>query len=487
MISRSANKATKNLLKWAERPEWSMMQLEVYRGHLVPVSEVLGIPEVGIPATLGEASVMLNEFIMEDFFSARFDGDGEVNVIDDYLKRRGWRESVPGRRYLEAMKDSVPSVYEVVELDPGRGMKLKDLVRGGTVAVRERAATDILGLWDCLAARVVRVNGEHYLTGGSLPFSRGVSRELVNSLEEAIRETTREIRRELRKRHGKSKKIPAVTREMALDRQPMAQMLSTSWTIAALVAQDAPMPELRNTDDEPILFCEVRFALRGDMAAVSGILDSIPVLERSDGRDTPKKAGQPESIAEWDWLAPEDPGYRSLQLRKGKELPEEITGDTGEKIGVTRLGHLVLGPERLVLTTNSKERGERGRVLLVSRLGELVGRAVVSYGDPAKAMEGMDAGKRPEEEEIPMPPEEVQQAIHAQLDRHYHRVLDEPVPMLGGKTPREAAKGRGRSRGDVVEWLKGLENVEHRRSRSAGHAAYDTGWMWKELRIRKPG
>ena len=86
-----------------------------------------------------------------------------------------------------------------------------------------------------------------------------------------------------------------------------------------------------------------------------------------------------------------------------------------------------------------------------------------------------------------MPPEEVQQAIHAQLDRHYHRVLDEPVPMLGGKTPREAAKGRGRSRGDVVEWLKGLENVEHRRSRSAGHAAYDTGWMWKELRIRKPG
>ncbi|MCY4480359.1 MAG: hypothetical protein OXB97_10725 [Rhodospirillales bacterium] len=43
-------------------------------------------------------------FIVEDFFNGSFGGDGEVNVIDDYLKRRGWREPVPAGRHLRAAK-----------------------------------------------------------------------------------------------------------------------------------------------------------------------------------------------------------------------------------------------------------------------------------------------------------------------------------------------------------------------------------------------
>ena len=48
-----------------------------------------------------------------------FEPDGQ-NVIDDYLKRRGWRESVPAKRYLQAHKKSVMSLYEVTETRPGR-------------------------------------------------------------------------------------------------------------------------------------------------------------------------------------------------------------------------------------------------------------------------------------------------------------------------------------------------------------------------------
>ena len=53
-----------------------------------------------------ESVGVLRVFILEDFFTARFGEQGERNVIDDYLKRRGWRESVPARRYLEALRDS---------------------------------------------------------------------------------------------------------------------------------------------------------------------------------------------------------------------------------------------------------------------------------------------------------------------------------------------------------------------------------------------
>jgi hypothetical protein len=40
--------------------------------------------------------------VLEDFFAARFGEEGELNVVDDYLKRRGWREKVPAKHYLRA-------------------------------------------------------------------------------------------------------------------------------------------------------------------------------------------------------------------------------------------------------------------------------------------------------------------------------------------------------------------------------------------------
>ena len=84
-----------------------------------------------------------------------------------------------------------------------------------------------------------------------------------------------------------------------------------------------------------------------------------------------------------------------------------------------------------------------------------------------------------------IPPEEALQVMHSYLDDHYRRTLDEPFPMLDGKTLREAAattKGRDR----VVDWLKQLENAEHHRAAQHGHRPYDTAWLWRELRIEAP-
>lgn len=489
MISRSANKATENLLKWMDRPEWKPLQSQVYANHLMPVTEVLGMPEDEIPEALGPGWHMLNIFILEDFLASRFGEEGEVNVIEDYLKRRGWRESVPGRRHLEALRDSTPSLYEVVDIDPGRSMKLKDLIHdSGTLVVKEKRATGMLNIWDCLAARVVGANGGNYLTGGVLPFPRKMSRKFLKTLERAVRETGKEFRRDFRERYGNSVRIPAFPRAMVLDAVPLAAMLSSFWTMETLAVADTALPELRNTDGEPMLPSEVRFPLRGGMAAVAGILDEIPVLERSYESDEAQESEGIEGsggVMEWDWLAPGDPGYRFSRWRKGKALPEEITGSTEDEIGVTRLGHVTLGPKALVLKVNSKGRVERGQKLFGPRLGDLVGQPMVSYGNPVKTMEDLD-GVSLSGKEVTISDEDLEQAVHDHLDRHYRRVLDEPLPALGEKTPRQAVKGRGKSRGEVVDWLKGLDNMEHRRAREHGHGAYDTGWIWKELGIRKP-
>ncbi len=63
----------------------------------------------------------------------------QLNVIDDYLEQGGWREPVPARRCLRALRDSVVSLYQVVDLVPGRRMTVRDLIRGdGPVTVHEK-------------------------------------------------------------------------------------------------------------------------------------------------------------------------------------------------------------------------------------------------------------------------------------------------------------------------------------------------------------
>ena len=50
----------------------------------------------------------------EDFLTRDFD-DGS-NIVDDYLKRRGWKEGVSTRTYMAALRTSVMSLYEVSDI-----------------------------------------------------------------------------------------------------------------------------------------------------------------------------------------------------------------------------------------------------------------------------------------------------------------------------------------------------------------------------------
>ena len=72
--------------------------------------------------------------------------------------------------------------------------------------------------------------------------------------------------------------------------------------------------------------------------------------------------------------------------------------------------------------------------------------------------------------------------VHQGLDDHCRRVLDEPIPALGGKSPRAAAKTpKGREK--VAAWLKVLENHSARRPAGDPIRGHDFGWMWQELGV----
>ncbi|MCF6264792.1 MAG: hypothetical protein L3J24_14560 [Xanthomonadales bacterium] len=66
------------------------------------------------------------------------------------------------------------------------------------------------------------------------------------------------------------------------------------------------------------------------------------------------------------------------------------------------------------------------------------------------------------------------------LDQHYRQTLEESIPALGDKTPRECVKTK-QGREKVISWLKYLENQEAHRAKQNGSSAYDFSWMWAEL------
>ena len=462
-----SDKATANLVKWAAKDEWEGLQMEVYAQHIDPVADALDMSADDVAELLGDSALMLHIFITEDFFTARFGEDDDQNIIDDYLKRRGWREAVSARRYLEALRDSVVSLYEIVDIDPGRSVTVRDLILGGeTVTVTEKLGSQSAARWDRLAARIVSVNGREHFTSGILPFSHEASQELLSAFDEMAERMQEELREAVEETGDDSPIEPESVRRLIVLGLPCAPVFSEHWTIDAVMRLQAPPPEFRNSDNEAIVFCEVRFPVAGDEATVAAVLDGIESFEReADGE------------ARWAWLVPGSP-FR----RRDRDREEPPAAEAEDTIRMTSLGDATLAGGALVLTVNSQERAERGRDLLSSRLGDLVGSPLISHQDPKQAMAEY-AGEP--EDELGLPPEEAVRIVHAYFDEHFRRTLDQPLPILDGKTPRQAA-ATPEAREQAIDWLKQLENTEHRRAAQQGEKPYDTAWIWRELGLVAP-
>jgi hypothetical protein len=106
---------------------------------------------------------------------------------------------------------------------------------------------------------------------------------------------------------------------------------------------------------------------------------------------------------------------------------------------------------------------------------------VIAYKDVGQALKRVP--ERPKEPVPEVPPEVKAEVLGRFYEEHYRKWLDEPVPALGDRTPRHAATLKT-VRPKLVTLLKDFESRAERQRR-AGEAAYDFGWMWKELGLTR--
>ncbi|RYH11506.1 hypothetical protein [Tropicimonas sp. IMCC6043] len=424
---------------------WRERLASVMDEHLLPAMEEFEVDFEELGDILGESwPMVLWGCAFEDFLGRTYDPDDQ-NIVDLYLKRRGWKETAQNRAYFEALRDAPVSLYEVSAIKPGVSMVLRDLLSDAApVTVREKSATQMLKPWDRIAVRIVPERDHHVISGALLPFPA----EAVDLLTDVLRDALN---------LGRRKKL----RLSANQRRQCAPLFANAWLFESLPrALDIEPMQLGNIDGDELVFHDLRFPLAAGVVQK----DVVARLARVPAFD-------PAGPKVWNWLVAE--GTPATRPAGGIALGQAISG-------ATVLGMLELKGKALTLSVNSAARADRGEALIMDGLGDLLKPPLTAIRTVQQMMaERDDTDGLQNEDEIP--PEIARQIVHDHLDRHYRDILDQPVPALGDKTPRLATRSAA-GRKKVVEWLKLIEN------RSASQpgsplAEHDFGWMWEELGV----
>ena len=334
---------------------------------------------------------------------------------------------------LRASVASPFSFYQVVGTTPGRSMDLRDVLTGRAVTILERAGSASCEPGALLYGLVVQV--------GTVWVQVGLGHwQIPPEWHTAIIDFRN---RHLAKRLLTDDELVRYEDDIRGFYLDLAQRLA-----------HPTRPTLVNTDGELIEPTTLEFELR---CAPQRAFDRLHQLAYGHEREdllsgaARSDSGELESV-EFPWAKKGN--------RKHKDWENTI------------LGHLTIAPGRLTVFVNSRQRADRFRREVARRLGA----DVVFAGSRAEPIEAaMKAGSPGTAKRVTVPetlqsvaldppeldPPEIREALKQMLARHWEAWLDERVPALGNRTPRQAAKTKlGRER---LEALLGSFEWQNRR------------------------
>jgi hypothetical protein len=364
------------------------------------------------------------EIAYNSWFAFDFDLSAGRRPVDCFLEREGEKLNPGERNYLEWMRHTHLRLYEILAVKVDQGFNLRDLWDDETLWVTERLATQHIVTWDVIAARVSRgENGETVLETIPHIYPAAAKDDLLKDLRKAHRVFTRRFPK----------------KSIADFFKSMAPFFHQSWLERVALR---PFPKVRTAEGDPFIFAKVIFEVKDRGAVLAKLGGHADVVDHGDGT--------------YAWLEPAGVFQRSL-------------------------GTIVIEAGRLVLESTSKRRAERGQERLESLLEEAVRFKAISYEDVGQALKHRP---NPAAKEKPaVSPELEAELLQRFYEEHYRKWPDEPLPALGNRTPRYAARLKT-LRPKLVALLKDFES-QAERQRRAGQPAYDFSWIWNELGLSR--
>ncbi len=379
-------------------------------------------------------------------------------LIAQFLAERGPSLPPDERAILEEWQDTAICLYEVLDLEPGKSLTLRDVFSGEIHRVGNVRGSLSAARWDLMAARLLRVRGEPQLEAVASFFSAHAREELVRHVSEWYEA--------YRRQHPRASWPDFFRAEPLIFRR-----------YAEIMMRQDRLREVYTAEGHPLMLGRARYDVRDYrrlVAALSGAPDFVEEVPPDD----------PPGQRHFTWLRT-GPAEGWVQEAAGSPdglvISSQRIEDPAEE-GIPSLASLRLARDRLTIEATSAERLAWAK----GRLAGLAGDAVSLRSDVVepwpKARDG--AGRRgPEERRAAVDPEVEAQIAGQLLHRHYTTWLDQAVPALGGQTPRDAARDPGQ-RPKVIQLLREIENQQGH-ARQQGKVWYDVGWIWEELGISR--
>jgi hypothetical protein len=326
-----------------------------------------------------------------------------VTAARAFLNRYGKRLDPIARRYLEACGEALYSYYEVLSCDPGRGYQLKDLLLGDTRYVFEASGSQSVQRADLLFACLVEVDGIWLMEASGAIVLPPIEKTQI-----------------IAQRRIMSPKGRQITRLQLRDYQHELRALFLETADRLL---NPTLPELQNTDGEPMELRTLHFEVPSAREAFDALKD-LAGAESDEALLSEAVFDEAGALArvEFPWLKPGNAMHKHWHN--------------------TVLAHLRIDGTRLTAEVNSAARARRLSELVAERLGgrarklpEVV-QSVESMLERAAAAQGErtdhtdDLNARPE----------VQAFLAEMTRKHYREWVDQPIPALGDRTPRQAMR-----------------------------------------------
>ena len=401
------------------------------------------------PLALNEKEEANFSFFL-DWFIHDFKLGSGLTLVEEFYRGKKEKLSPEEHSLLQSEMASHFSVYEVCEVNPEVGLKLKDLFMGESLDIVEVSGTRTLAKWDIIFGRVNKM--------GPINKFSGVITFIPRRGKDGILSNVRQAWDKFKEETGKT---------------AWSDFAKSNGRQIHQIIMDQPRIE-------PRFFTEERhpvFSAKAVFAATNLETIRYRLRQEFDFSLDEEKEGKE---MRWTWLKRgESKDWETGEEEKnGVVLRSEIVLGKGELKWVS-LGIVTWTPGRLELWCLSKERLSRGKKRLKEILGEDIRHLADTYEDMKKmAKRKAKEGPFIEDEAFQ---EKFFPLLSKTMEEWAHHWVDESIPALDGKTPREAVK-TPEGRAKVEDLLKDFENMEERKRRE-GEAYLDIQVIRQRLNL----
>jgi hypothetical protein len=351
--------------------------------------------------------------------------DGKTSA-EWFSEEQGTNLDPRKRGFLNANTRAWLSVWDVTQVEPGRGVEVTDLLTKETRKVREVAASQTLTPRDMILARIIDIEGASIFAG--------VHRQPL--LPRGAMDVVDDLRKTKQLMGGVS---PDNLRELKTSRLIVAMWEREAADLIER-AKRGPMPHNIDGDDLMYTADSYRFAA-ADREAIDKALGQFPVVERE----------RPGDAIRYTFARTDADG--------------------------TVIGSAFLVADRLRLESNSVRRGDELRERIEAAVGKLLDGHEREHLDPLSPAAGPDESLRESEALGPIKGE----AVREQKERFYKNWADSPIPALGERTPRQAMKSeKYRQRLELM--LREVTNIEARQPEAE---RFDTSVLYEALGLER--